>query len=147
MLEITGTKFQHSLDASPFGIRALDVPDSVKLFYEVETMFLELARPVALLSCLLALCALFHTAFLVPSTDMHQRIYDSLDLLALAAITSLAAGLIFRDLGREPNVRHARLTATLPIQVFCWSSSTMLLLFVLAWYLETHCVFYRDIRF
>jgi hypothetical protein len=110
-------------------------------------MFLEIARPIALLSCLLALCTLFHTAFLVPSTDMHQRIYDSLDLLALAAITSLIGGLIFRDSAPESHARHMRLTATLPIRVFCWSSGAMLILFVLAWYLETHCVFYRDIRF
>lgn len=34
--------------------------------------------PVTLIGCILSLCALFHTAFLLPSTDMNQRIYDSL---------------------------------------------------------------------
>jgi hypothetical protein len=40
-----------------------------------------------------------------------------------------------------------RLTSTLPVQMFCWASSAMLVLFILSWYLETYCIFYRDVRF
>jgi hypothetical protein len=38
-------------------------------------------------------------------------------------------------------------TSTLPVQMFCWASSLMLVLFLVSEYLESSCVFYRDIRF
>ena len=107
-------------------------------------MLLELAKPVALLLCLLSLYAVFHTAFLVPASDLHQRIFDSLELLAVAAGISLVAGLIFCE---SAPVDSARLAASLPIQVFCWACSTMVLFFVVCWYLESHCIFYRDVHF
>jgi cation transport ATPase len=78
---------------------------------------------------------------------MRQRICDSLALLALAAITSLISGLIFRDSTPEQNAGGTRLTATLPIQMFCWAASIMIVLFTVSWYLETYCVFYRDIGY
>jgi hypothetical protein len=109
-------------------------------------MFAEAAKPLTLISCILSLYALFHTAFLNPSITMRQRIWDSLVLLALAAVISLISGLIFRDV-HGPNSGNIRLTATLPIQVFCWAASAMLVLFIVSWYLENHCVFYRDVRF
>jgi hypothetical protein len=31
--------------------------------------------------------------------------------------------------------------------MFCWAASIMLVLFVVSWYLETYCVFYRDVRY
>jgi hypothetical protein len=109
-------------------------------------VFVEVAKPVALVLCILSLFALFHAAFLNPAGDLEQRIWDSLSLLALAAGISITSGLIFREATRDPSAGNARLTATLPVQMFCWASSAMLILFVVSWYLETHCVFYRDIR-
>jgi hypothetical protein len=110
-------------------------------------MLVEVAKPVTLICCILSLLAVFHTAFLAPSGDMHQRIYDSLGRLALAASLCLISGLIFRRATHQPQSGRARLTATLPIQVFIWASGSMLLLFVVSWYLESHCIFYRDVRF
>ncbi len=110
-------------------------------------MLVELAKPIALLLCLLSLCAVFHTAFLIPASDLHQRIWDSLELLSLAAGISLISGLIFRESAPEPSTDNERLATTLPIQVFCWAVGTMFLLFLSSWYLETHCILYRDIRF
>lgn len=110
-------------------------------------MLFEVARPVTLIFSLVSLYSVFDVAFLVPSIDMRQRICDSLALLAMAAATSLVGGLIFRDSTHEPDGDSNRLTATLPIQMFCWAASTMLVLFVVAWYLETYCVFYRDVRY
>ena len=109
-------------------------------------MLVEVAKPVTLIFCILSLFALFHTAFLIPASDLHQRIYDSLELLALAAGISLISGLIFREAPRGPHSGNDRLTSTLPVQMFCWAASVMLILFVVSWYLENHCVFYRDIR-
>jgi hypothetical protein len=110
-------------------------------------MLVEVAKPVTLISCILSLFALFHTAFLIPASDMHQRICDSLELLALAGAISLISGLIFREAARGPHFGSGRLTSTLPVQVFCWASSAMLILFIVSWYLETYCIFYRDVRF
>jgi hypothetical protein len=108
-------------------------------------MFTEVARPVTLIFCILSLYAVFHVAFLDPSLDFKQRLYDSLGMLALAAAISLIAGWIFR----APHHTHApaSIAATLPLQMFFWASGAMLVLFLLSWYLRTNCIFYRDIRF
>jgi hypothetical protein len=108
-------------------------------------MLLEIAKPIALLLCILSLYAVFHTAFLVPGTNLQQKISDSLQLLALAAGISLVSGMIFCE--SAPESCGARLTATLPFQVFCWAAGSMLVLFIASWYLETYCVFYRAVQF
>jgi hypothetical protein len=114
-------------------------------------MLLEITKPVALLLCLLSLYALFHTAFLatgsldllVPGPALHDRIFDSLLLLGLSAGICIVSGLIFREATPKP---QPPLSATLPLKVFYWATGTMLLLFVISWYLETYCIFYRDTR-
>jgi hypothetical protein len=60
---------------------------------------------------------------------------------------SLISGLIFQRATAGPSVRGAHLLATLPVQLFCWASSIMLVLFLVSWYLESHCIFYRDVQF
>jgi hypothetical protein len=125
---------------------------------EVCGVLLELARPVTLLCSMLSLLAVFHTAFLGPEMDYSTRIYDSLGVLLLAAGFSLMGGLIFledghknsdrlRKVPRMGRRRELRITETFPVQVFCWTTGIMAVLFVLSWYLETHCIFYRDIHF
>jgi hypothetical protein len=113
---------------------------------EVQSMLVEVAKPVALLLCMLSLFAVFHTAFLVPGSDLQEKIWDSLKLLALAGGISLVSGLIFRESASESTNDNARLAATLPVQVFCWAVGIMLVLFVVSWYLESRCIFYRDIH-
>ena len=117
-------------------------------------MLLELARPVTLLASLLSLLAVFHTAFLGVETDFQQRMYDSAGVLLLAAGISLVSGMAFlpgkadKRPGTSPSrLRLAQITETFPMRVFFWTSGVMLVLFLLAWYLETHCIFYRDIHF
>jgi disulfide bond formation protein DsbB len=108
-------------------------------------MWVEVAKPVTLVFCILSLYAVFDAAFLSLSIDLHQKIYESLLRVALAALTSVISGLIFRDAAPRP--QRSALVTTLPMQIFCWAASIMLILFVVSWYLETHCIFYRDIRF
>jgi len=108
-------------------------------------MFGEIAKPITLVFCMVSLYAVFHAAFLVPSVDLDQRILDSFRLLMLAAGISLVSGLIFRE--AEPRGGSSRLIGTLPMRIFCWASALMLILFVVSWYLENYCVFYRDIRY
>jgi hypothetical protein len=105
-------------------------------------MLLEAARPIALLLCLLSLCAVFHAAFLAPASDLEQRALDGTVLLSLAAGICLSSGLLFRD----SSAGAGPLTRTLPVQMFCWAACLMLVLFVASWYLETHCIFYKDVR-
>jgi hypothetical protein len=111
-------------------------------------MLVEVAKPVTLLIVfsILSLYAVFSTAFLVPSSDMHQRIFDSLSRLALAAVISLIGGLILREEPKKSPAERPRLTATLPVQIFCWAVSAMFVLFLVSCYGETYCVFYRDVR-
>ena len=110
-------------------------------------MFTEIARPITLISCILSLYAVFHVAFLDPSLDFHQRIYDSLGLLAVAAVLCVIAGWIFHAPMRGTRTGRASIATTLPLQMFFWASGAMLVLFLLSWYLRTNCIFYRDIRF
>ena len=106
-------------------------------------MLVEIAKPVALALCLLSLCAVFYTAFLDPAVGLEQRMWDSFVLLSLAAGICLSGGMLFREPtrdGMEP------LTRTLPVQVFCWAVAAMTVLFAASWYLETYCIFYKDVR-
>jgi hypothetical protein len=105
-------------------------------------VLLELARPVSLLASMLSLLAVFHAAFLGTETDIMQRLVHGLAMLALAAGVSLLSGLTFQ--GRADS---AHLSRTFPVRVFCWTSGIMAVLFAVSWYLETHCIFYKDVRF
>jgi hypothetical protein len=102
-------------------------------------MVQEIARPIALALCMLCLCALFYHVFLMQAVDFEQGVWDSLILLSLAAGICLVSGVICRD-SREPLAR------TLPVQMFFWSVFAMLVFFIASWYLETHCIFYKDVR-
>ena len=110
-------------------------------------MFVEVAKPVTLVLCILSLYAVFNAAFLSLSSDLHQRICEFLLRLALATVISVISGLIFRDAAPSRYAHTTKLSATLPIKLFCWAAGIMLLAFVVSLYLETHCIFYRDIHF
>ncbi|MDP9050899.1 MAG: hypothetical protein M3O31_09315 [Acidobacteriota bacterium] len=106
-------------------------------------MLLEVVRPIALLLCLLSLSAVFNTAFLLPASGLEQKLWDSTVLLALAGGICVASGMLFREhVGGEVEP----MTQTLPVQVFCWAASAMVVLFLAAWWLETYCIFYKDVR-
>jgi hypothetical protein len=110
-------------------------------------MLLDIVKPIALMLCILSLYVVFHTAFLVPASDLPQKISDSLELLALATGISLTSGMIFRESISNPSTNSARLSATLPMQIFFWAVAAMIILFIASWYLENNCIFYRDVRF
>lgn len=114
-------------------------------------MLVEIAKPLTLFFCILSLYALFNTALLDPSSDMDQRIYDSIGRLALAAGISVISGLIFCAATRDPHGNasdiNVPLAATLPVQIFLWAAGILVVCFVISWYVERHCIFYRDIRF
>jgi hypothetical protein len=115
-------------------------------------MLLELAKPVALVLCLLSLYAVFHTLFfaiedphllLQPHKAFDDRIIHSTLLLALSAGISLIGGLIFREAEQSP---QPSLATTLPLLIFYWAAGSMLILFLLALFLETHYTFSPSIH-
>jgi formate/nitrite transporter FocA (FNT family) len=106
-------------------------------------MLQEMAKPVALMLCMLVLCGVFYTAFLAPAASQEQTVWDSLILLSLAAGVCVSGGMLFREREQES---IGSLLRTLPVQLFCWAVGLMLILFFSAQYLETHCIFYRDIH-
>ncbi len=105
-------------------------------------MLLELARPVSLTASMLSLLAVFHAAFLGTESDFVQRLVHGLAMLALAAGVSLLSGLTFQG-----HADAAHLGRTFPVRIFGWASGIMAALFAVSWYLETHCIFYKDVRF
>ena len=106
-------------------------------------MALDLVKPSALALCLVSLCAVFQIAFLAPDLDREQKCWQALVLLSLSAGISISSGMLF--LAREER-GIARCFRTLPVQVFCWTAGTMLVIFLAAQYLETHCIFVKDTR-
>ena len=100
----------------------------------------EMAKPVALVLCMAALCEVFNAAFLTLANYPGQTIWDTLTLLSLAAGICVASGMLFRE------DASGRLMRTLPMQIFVWTTSVMMAMWVIAWYLETHYIFYRDVR-
>jgi hypothetical protein len=104
----------------------------------VLTVLLELAKFASLLFSILSLDAVFHSAFLDPGSDLHQRLLPSLELLMLAAVICLASGAIFREWEQRAGKRDASLVGSLPMLIFWWASGVMALLFLLAWLLALY---------
>jgi hypothetical protein len=113
----------------------------------IESTLLEFAKLAALLLCMLSLYAIFRTLFLSiespqpifqPPQVLANRLLQVVLLISLSAAISLLGGIIFREAAPEP---HPSLASTLPLQVFSWATSVMLVLFFLAWFLETHYIF------
>ena len=126
-------------------------------------MLLDIAKPASLLLCILSLFSAFNAAFLVTATAVADRIDASLIRLALAAAIAIVSGLLFREAERDYEARFdaefnaffgtptapapsPSLARTLPVQVFCWATAAMLILFAISWYLETYAVLYNDIQ-
>jgi hypothetical protein len=107
-------------------------------------MLRELARPVALVFCILSLYAVFQAAFFEPASDVSYRFRESLAMLGLAGTVCLLSGWVFRD---AKHSSHRGLAKTLPVQLFCWGSTGMAVLFLMAWYLETYSVFETHARY
>ena len=113
----------------------------------VESTLLEFAKLAALLLCILSLYAIFRTLFLSVESPrpilqspqvFTNRVLSALRLISLSAAISFLGAVIFREAEPDP---HPSLASTLPLQVFSWATSIMLVLFFLAWFLETHYVF------
>jgi hypothetical protein len=101
-------------------------------------VFLEFAKFASLLLSIVSLDAVFHSAFLEPGSNLHQRLLPSLRMLLLAAVVCLGSGYIFRAWEQRAGRRGATITGSLPMMIFWWGAGVMTLLFVLAWLLERY---------
>jgi hypothetical protein len=106
-------------------------------------MSVEILKPIALIVCLMSLCAVFQVAFLTADMDMEQKCWESLVLMFLWAGISVSSGMIFRA---DEGCQAVDCMRTLPMQIFFWGAGTMVVMFFAAQYLETHCIFFRDVR-
>ena len=122
-------------------------PEKLPPVEVIESTLLEFAKLAALLLCMLSLYVVFRTLFLTiedPHTILQSpqiftnRILDALLLIAISAAISFLGAVIFREAEPAPK---PTLATTLPLQIFCWSTSIMLALFFLARFLETHYIF------
>jgi hypothetical protein len=87
----------------------------------------ELAKGISFLLSLASLYALLGRAlFLLPGTHWQTRLPGALEALALAASLCFATGLLF--------------ILTAPVQLFFWTVTLAVILFLVSGYLEEHYV-------
>jgi hypothetical protein len=135
------------LQAAWINNASMPQPEKLPASEVIESALLEFAKLAALLLCMLSLYIVFRTLFLSiedphailqPPQLFTNRILDALLLVGLSAAVSFLGAIIFR--AAEPHA-HPSLTATLPLQIFSWATSIMIVLFLLARFLETHYIF------
>jgi hypothetical protein len=101
-------------------------------------MILELGKFISLLAGIVSLHAVFYTAFLAPVGGMRERVFQSLDMLVLACGVCLASGLIFRSWDRKAGIEKSSIAASLPMKIFWWFSSVVVVMFAASWFLQTY---------
>ncbi len=101
-------------------------------------MLLELGKFVSLLAGIVSLHAVFYTAFLAPVNGLRERVFESLDMLVLAGGVCLASGLIFCTWDRKAGIKTSSIAATLPMRIFWWFSSAVVVLFAASLYIEAY---------
>ncbi len=99
-------------------------------------MLLDLGRAFTFLLSILSLYALIDTAFFLTATTWQQRLMASITRVVLAASISYASGLLFHR-KTNPNIPISR---TLPVRIFLWTLSAVIVLFTLAWLLDAYYV-------
>jgi|ERR1700690_91407 hypothetical protein len=101
-------------------------------------MILELSKFVSLLAGIVSLHAVFYTAFLAPVEGLRERVFESLDMLVLAAAICFASGLIFQGWDRKTGVHNSSILASLPMKIFWWFSGVVGVMFATSWYIEAY---------
>jgi hypothetical protein len=105
-------------------------------------VFWELAKFASLLLSILALDAVFHTAFLEPGGHLEEQLLPALRMLLLAAAISLVSGYLFRQEEKKSGqgvLRHdGSVAGSLPMMIFWWGSGVMAILYCLAWLVERY---------
>jgi hypothetical protein len=101
-------------------------------------MLLELGKAISLLLSVLSLYPVLFSAFFVPGAGWQERLLLSLGRLALSGCICFASGLVFLLPTRQHNKAERSLLSTLPVQIFIFAVGIMVLLFLVAWYLDVY---------
>ena len=99
-------------------------------------MLLELGKFGSLLLGLLCLCAVFHSAFLMPEAGLSDRLIDALKMLLVAAGICWGSGWIFHRWDLSVGIKNSSIVSSLPMKVFWWALLLIFVLFVLSAYFE-----------
>ena len=96
---------------------------------------LELGKAACFFLCIVSLYGAAIHAFFVPGSGWRERMLLASMRLAWAAYVCFMSGLVFTLPLRSNPDRGQRLTATLPVRLFFWSSACIVALFLSSWYL------------
>jgi hypothetical protein len=99
-------------------------------------MLLELGKFGSLLLAVLCLCAVFHSAFLVPEAGLSDRLVDALKMMALAAGICWGSGWLFHRWDLSVGIKNSTIASSFPMKVFWWALLILFVLFVLSAYFE-----------
>jgi len=96
---------------------------------------LEIGKATCFLLCILSLWRAAVEAFFAPGASWDEKLMLAGLRLALAAYVCVMSGLVFKLPLRGNPDRGQRLSATLPVRLFCWSAGCIVVLFFTSWYL------------
>jgi hypothetical protein len=96
---------------------------------------LELAKAISLLICILSLYWAAISAFFVPGSQWEERLWIAAFKLLAAAAICFYSGMVFSWPSKTNPTAFQRLTSTMPVRLFFWALSCIVLLFALSWYL------------
>jgi hypothetical protein len=97
---------------------------------------LEVGKAGCFFFCIASLYEAAIHAFFVPGARWEQRLILASFRLLWAAYVCFMSGLVFKIPIRSNPCRNQRLTATLPVRLFFWSSAGIVVLFLTSWYLD-----------
>lgn len=99
-------------------------------------MLLELGKAVSFLLSMLSLYAVAINAFFLPGTRWEERLWLALAKVIIAACVCFASGLLFCFPARSNPDANQALLSTLPVKLFFWAITGMVLFFAAFWYLR-----------
>jgi hypothetical protein len=108
-------------------------------------MLLELGKAGSFFLSILTLYRVAVSAFFVPGSQWQDRLSITLGRLLIAACVSLGSGMIFCWPARSNPDAGQSLISTLPVRLFFWGATALVLFFAAFWYLRCGGPFYgRD---
>jgi len=102
-------------------------------------MLLELGRAVSFLMSILSLYWAMLSAFFIPGSHWQERLALFAARIALAGCVCFLSALLFSTRSQSPrSTADASPISTLPMRLYLWSASAMIILFAVSWFLEEY---------
>ena len=97
---------------------------------------LEIGKAIGLILSMLSLYPVVISAFFVPGTRWQERLILSLVKIAISACICFTSGLLFLPKSTPGQDFEDRIMSTPPVRIFCWAMVAVVVLFIVAWYIE-----------